>query len=444
MMKHRRFFDNSSGISLMYDAILFIVMVSLAGAIFLPLLQTPIALESSVDKHRENVVDTALHTFLVSRADLFSYRFCGVSIDDIAQHIGINVSSDGLYASFTEWLLAHEQRHKTYATLLAENLGCQFRLPFSFFGMNRLNIVTEEYDRILQEEIDRFFCRFFGEKYCYNFTAWWHPIKGVPFGGELSVGLRPPTKDCYVAQSILMMPYTPVFSFQNHTIVFTKRWIQEHLFSIDGVFGNSSIPEIENLTCIFENYTKRISPFDTKENATRAMQENLSVLVYGFLIDGISDDTNVSVFPGVIHMSLVYGFEKIQNITTNILNNALDELFGGVVRTIDRLFDGLNTSVAHPVSTTILDQINVTMHSVTNMSFVSLNEAFNACEAFLKEQITSLISDYLDELLKSFVNSLIDMQNTLVVFFEMIIDFLLDQICLNKAEVMLTIWVVRE
>jgi len=428
----------------MYDAILFIVMVSLAGVILLPLLQTPIALESSVDKHRENVVDTALHTFLVSRADLFSYRFCGVFIDDIAQHIGINVSSDGLYACFTEWLLAHEQRHKTYATLLAENLGCQFCFPFSFFGMNRLNMLTEEYDQTLQDEVDRFFGYLFGEKYCYNLTAWWHPIKGIAFGGEFSVGLRPPTKDCYVAQSILMMPYTPIFSFQNHTIVFTKRWIQEHLFSKDGVFGKSSIPAIENLSCIFENYTEGISPFDTEENATRAMQENLSVLVYGFLIDGIRDDTNGSVFPGVVHMSLLYGFEKIKNFTTNLLDHALDELFGGVVRTIDRVFGGLNTSIAHPVSTTILDQINATMHSVMNTSFISLNEAFNACEVFLKDQITLLVSEYLDPLLKSFVNILIDMGTTLTEFFEMLIDFLLDQICLNKAEVMLTIWVVRE
>jgi hypothetical protein len=205
--------------SLMHDVILFFIMVSLAGVILLPLSQRTIVIDTSLDKHREDVVDNALQTFLVSRSDLFQYRFCGTLIDDVAKSIGIDTSSEGFYESITAWVLAHEQRHKTYATLIAEDLGCQFQLPFSFYNMNRLNILTIDYDRQLQNETKRFFSSYFGEKYQFNFTAWWHPIKGIFLGGSFSVGDHPPTKDSYVAQQHLMMPFTPIFSYKNHTVV---------------------------------------------------------------------------------------------------------------------------------------------------------------------------------------------------------------------------------
>ena len=193
-MKQIRFLDDMFGISMMYDAVFFIIMVSLAGVILLPVLRTDIALESSVDKHREEIVDETLHTFLVTRADSFEYRFGGNLIDEIAGHIGIDNTSNGLYGSVTHWLLAHEQRHKTYATLLAEYLGCQFRLPFSFIGTNQINIFVGDFERQLSNETERFFSSLLGEKYRYNLSAWWHPVRGVPFGGEFSIGEHPPDK----------------------------------------------------------------------------------------------------------------------------------------------------------------------------------------------------------------------------------------------------------
>jgi hypothetical protein len=443
-MKHRSFLDNLFGVSLMYDAVLFIVMVSLAGAILLPALRNSNAVESSVDKHREHLVDETLHTFLVSRADFFDYRFCGTLIDDVAGRIGIDNSSGGLYGSLTHWLLAHEQRHKTYATLLAENLGCQFQLPFSFLGTNRLNIFTGDYDQQMMNETKRFISSLLGEKYHYNLTAWWHPIKGVPFGGELSVGEHPPAKDCYVARGIFMMPYTPVLTLGNHTIIFTKHWLKHQLFSNDVGFGRSSIPAIANMTIVFENYTNGHPPYDTKEYASRATKENLSALLYGFLIDGITNETNATVFPGIVNITLTYGFEKIKNLTTQCFDTALNETFGEAIRTIDRLFGGLNSNASNPLSQSILSMLNSTIHEMLNGSFGSLDEAFDACETMIKEQITVLIKGYLDPIIETFVDTLFTVLDTIRDFTEMLMDWLFDRISLNKAEVMLTIWVVRE
>ncbi|MCX6661002.1 MAG: hypothetical protein NTY91_00450 [Euryarchaeota archaeon] len=443
-MKRTRFLGDLFGISMMYDAVFFIIMVSLAGVILLPVLRTDIALESSVDKHREEIVDETLHTFLVTRADFFEYRFCGNLIDEIAGHIGIDNTSNGLYGSVTHWLLAHEQRHKTYATLLAEYLGCQFRLPFSFIGTNQMNIFVGDFEQQLSNETERFFSSLLGEKYHYNLSAWWHPLRGVPFGGEFNIGEHPPAKDCYVAQSFFMMPYTPIFSVGNHTIIFTKHWLKHQLFDNDVGLGRSSIPAIANITIVLENYTSKRPPYDTRENATKATKENLSDLVYGFLIDGITNETNATVFPGIVHTTLSYGFEKIKNMTSQFLDKALNESFGASIRSVDRLFSGLNSSAINPLSQAILMQLNTTLDDMFNGSFDSLNDAFDACESAIKERIILLIQGYIDSLLEVFVDTLFDVIDTIMDFSEMLIDLLFDCISLNKAEVMLTIWVVRE
>lgn len=444
MMNHRPFFDDVTAISQMYDAVFFIVMVSLAGVILLPISNNPSSVDSLVDKHREDFVDDALHTFLVSRTDLFYYRFCGSLLDSLAQNIGINITEHGLYDSITNWLLAHEQRHKTYATLLSENLGCQFIVPFNVNGLNRINIFTEEYDRELQNNTKDFFSKYIGDKYRFNLSAWWHPIKAIHFGGGFSIGEHPPTKNCYVAQRFIMMPYTPVFYFQNKTIILTKHWVRQQLFEKFQGFNGSSIPIIANVTAVFEKYTKHIPPFDSKQNASRALKENLSDLVCGFLIHGITNETNVSVFPGIIHMTVMYGFEKIKQITNQFFDIALDEVFGGAIRTVDDVFSGLTKNVTHPFSKAILDQLNISIHGLLKKSFPSLNEAFDSCESLIKEHVTNLVMAYLNSLLETFIEYLLDIVDSIVDFTGILIDWLFEQLSLNKAEVMLTIWVVRD
>jgi hypothetical protein len=62
----------------------------------------------------------------------------------------------------------------------------------------------------------------------------------------------------------------------------------------------------------------------------------------------------------------------------------------------------------------------------------------------IKEQITVLIKGYLDPIIETFVNSIFTVIDTIIDFTEMLVDWLFDRISLNKAEMMLTIWVVRE
>ncbi len=73
-----------------------------------------------------------------------------------------------------------------------------------------------------------------------------------------------------------------------------------------------------------------------------------------------------------------------------------------------------------------------------------MDEAFDACETIIKEQVTAFVKNYLDPYIETFVTSVFDVIDTIVDFTEMLMDWLFDRISLNKAEMMLTIWVVRE
>jgi hypothetical protein len=443
-MKPQSFLDDVLGVSLLYDAVLFIVMVSLAGVVLLPALRCNIAIETAVDSHREHMVDETLQTYLVSRADGFEYRFCGDIIDTVAEQVGINATSNGLYQSLSHWIVGHEQHHKTYAALLAEDLGCQFHLPFTVLGTNRLNIFTTEFDQQLTKETDRFFLDIFHGKYEYNLTAWWHPIKGVPFGGEFYTGPHPPRTDTYVAEQSCIMPYSPVIKIGNQTVILTKYWLMHQLFSNDTGFGESSIPSLSNITMVCKSYIARQPPYDTRENATIAVRENLSTLADGFLVSGITNNTNITVFPGIINMTLTYGFDTIKNITGQFLEDALNESFGDAIRYFDRFFTGLNGTENDPISKAILQNLNTTLHTFCNGSNASLDEAFDILEKTIKENATILIHHFLKPYIESFVQGLFDVIDTIDDFAERLITWLFDQVSLTTAEVTHTIWAVRE
>lgn len=209
----RAFLKNNKGISVMYDAVLFVVMVSLCGVVLIPALQSEIAVESSIKKHQEHTADETLNTLLVSRVDKFDYKLLGEALDSIVKK---QFNNNDIYNSISSWLLGHEQLHKTYANLIADNLGCQFRLKSSV-GSASSNFFTNEFDTALEDSIKDFLSDYLGDKYGFRFTASWFPIKekitDTRWGGELIVGDEPPMLDCYVSQCFIVMPYNSTQGF---------------------------------------------------------------------------------------------------------------------------------------------------------------------------------------------------------------------------------------
>jgi hypothetical protein len=432
-LKHRFFLKNKIALAVMYDAVFFVILVSLSGVVLLPALQSDIAMEGSIDKHREHVADEALNTYLVSRADKFSYSVAGDLIDDVAGSIGIDNSSSGLYKSITSWLLAREQLHKTHANLVAENLACQIRLPVSVFGTNRFNIFTGDFDRQLKNETKEFFNSYLSDKYSFNFTAIWHPIKGVTFGGELQIGDTPPDTNCYVSKSFIMMPFKPTFNFNQTNFTFTRYWVEEEILK--------KTPYVGNITTIVNGYNAGIPPFDNKTNATKVANENLSNLIQGFLVDGITDRNNDLLFPGIVNLAVDYGFSSVSCVVNGFTDDLINGFMGEALGSVDSFFGDLGGS-DNPIFNGITETINQHLSDFIGSSFASIDEGLNLLEEMIKEEVTKLVESVFPAYIQNFIDFVLSDVN-IVDLYDFISTWLFDQISLNKAEVRLMVWEVR-
>ena len=431
-MKTRSFLKNTKALAVMYDAIFFLVLVSLSGVVLLPALQSDIAIKGSIDKHRENVADNALNTYLVSRIDKFSYSLAGDLIDDIAGSIGIDNSSSGLYKSITDWILAREQLHKTYANLVAENLACQMILPFSVFGTNRFNIFTGDFDRQLKEETQNFFEFYLSDKYNFNFTAIWHPIKGVTFGGEIQIGDTPPDKNCYVSKSFIMMPFKPTFNFNRTNYTFNRYWIEEEILKKTEYVGN--------ITTIVNSYNTGLPPFDNKTNATKAANENLTNLVEGFL-GGITDSNNNLLFPGIVNIALNYGFSSISSVIDGFTDDLINSFMGEALGSVDSFFSDI-AGGSNPIFNGISEIINEQISNFVGSYFESIDEGLNFLEELIKEEVMKLVVNIFPAYIQNFIDFVLS-DIDIVDLYAAVSTWLFDQISLNKAEVRLMIWEVR-
>ncbi len=428
------FIQNQFAISLMYDAVFFVVLVSLSGVVLIPALQSDVAIEGSIDKHREHLADEALNTLLVSRADKFSYKVAGDIIDDVAGSIGIDNSSDsGLYGFILSWLLAREQLHKTYVNLIAENLGCQFKLPFSVLGTNRFNIFTGDYDRQLKKEIKKSLASYLGDKYGFNFTALWHPIKGIPLGGDIYIGAKPPDQNCYVAKSFIIMPYKPVVTINGKEIIFTRYWFEENILK--------NISETANIIDVVNSYKMGLPPYNDYLNASTVVSENLSKLIHGFLVDGIQNVNNETLFPGIVNLTITYSFDMVKNAVANFTENVMKNVMGEALGTVDDIFENIG-SLIDPIADAIKNELNNTLSSILGGTFGTLSMGFDLLEEKIKTEINNIVSGFIDPYIQNFIDVVFNQSNTLDIP-GFLSEWLFDRISINKAKVNLVVWEVR-
>ena len=428
-MKRKRFLKNTCGVSSMYDAVLFIVMVSLSGVVLLPALQSNIAVDTSIEKHREHVADETLNAFLVSRVDCFSYKVCGDIIDGTADSVGINSSTNELYRSITNWLIGREQIHKTYGSLISEDLACQFRMPFSILGSKRINIFTGDYDRQLENKIVDFLSSYLGDKYSFNLSAKWHPIKGVDFGGESFIGDTPPDVDCHVARSFITMPYSPKINVPGvGEIVFSRYWFEDFMVGI---------PELDNIDDLVTGYDPLFTELEL-DGWKNNLSSNLSAMAEGFLLDGLQDDMGSMLFSGVLNLTLRYGFGKIRNMVESLTGDNITDALGESLGMTDSFFDGF-TDEDNPLVVDITEELTKAVDPGS-----LLTDALDELENQTCNFVINLVRDMLNPYIESFIVDVLQEIDAGVFDLESVVfDWLFERVSLTRAEVTLTVWEAR-
>ena len=416
-MRYRRFKSNCFAMSIMYDAVFFITMVSISGVVLIPALTSNVAVDTSVEKHREEIVDEALLMLMTSRVDNFEYVFAGSQIDGIASVAGVDVDDkDGLYNSITTQMLGKEQVHKTYADLCVENLVSQIKI----FDC-RVNIFTEDYDNALKNRLSTLLNGYLGDKYKFNISVQWHPVNGISFGGELFIGHKPPKTDTYVAKSFVTMPVT-IFS----------EWLND-----TDAFIDDQIEDVEKY--LKRNEQKEWNQSEFKEFLT----DSFNCTIHGIIFDGF--DIEGKHCNGVLNASFDYFFEKIQGSLSNIFGNAMNS----VNEFLDIFGLDLGIELDNVLSDKIKGLSGVEIKDFNNDSVIDLDDIVQGLKKYIVDYAKNALNDTLNDLIENSVDDIVQSYDSFASVNSdeiktSISDFYNKQINVLRAEFKLTIWEARE
>jgi len=318
MRQLRTFLYDRRGISAVQDAVLFCVMVSIAGAILMPAFTSTIPRDTHVEKEREEKADEVLHQLMVCRVDKTAHLNAKPVLDALEDSTDMDITR-GFLGPVVNGLLRREQRHLTYADLCTESVACQFKV----LG-KRINVLTYNCTNAVKKEIQAFLSNQLGDEYLYNFTVQWYPIPGFDFGGDFSVGhSRPPDADVYAASTYAVMPPSLFTGDIGFSISSIRRYIASNVEHAGNRYRNGTMSQ-EQLNSYLE--TVLLDVFN------KTMWE-------GFDVDHDGDFDGPMETKSLVDIVLDYVFGEIRS--------ALQLVFDESVRMVnDMIANGINRNFA--------------------------------------------------------------------------------------------------
>lgn len=387
----------------MHDAVIFVVMVSLSGVVLIPALQSDTAVETSVQKHREEFADETLIMLMTSRSDDFGYTLAGQQIKEAA-NISIDYassSSNDIIENLIKTFLGREQKHKTYSDLCVENLVSQLNV----FG-NRINIFTSDFDIKLKEELNKVLEGYLGEKYRFNLVTRWRPILGVDFGGSMKIGSTPPDTT-HVAMTYACLPSTYFSNWFEYVDDFVRETI--------------------------DNVTSFASDDDILKEQIKNLTTNLieKIVLYGFKNES-----------GIIEKSIDYVFSKVEGGIESILGDSSKML----LEPLEKVSSGVSSKLTGKFFEIISSTTGLNITDQNSDGEIDCREALFSLKGFVVDEVEEMLGDVFDGYLNPFVDFIVETLNITTQineFKQNIIDFIKDHINPLRAEFVLTIWEVR-
>jgi hypothetical protein len=421
----------------MYDTMLFLTFVSLSGLLVLPVFYQEAPYLVSQHQGHEERVESTLHLLLTSSVKNFSYTTAGTIIDTVGETIGINTTqSSGLYPMLTTWLMGKEQHHKTYGQLLSENLATQARIPISSNSTIDLNIFTQDFSNELTSSIRDFLDETLSQRFRYNFTAIWYPIVRIPCGGCISIGPTPPSVNLYAAQQTINIPFLPVVTYGNQTIVITRKEVATILSNY--IFSNDTV--LKNISDLLQEKNNVSGQYDNGTKIAHHIADNITFLLNGFLTTGISFGENDTKLPGVLDWMITYFLSPItdilENSTSQTLSSSNEYSFGR----FESLYTSLNSSNDNMVFSKIQEEIINLIGSSIGFSSLNFSEICHMLIQHASLYVSQVIEDILYPVLLLCAEQLMVLYDFTQSFIEILVDLIFDQLSLTSATVTLTMW----
>ncbi|MEA2054037.1 MAG: hypothetical protein U9O96_02805 [Candidatus Thermoplasmatota archaeon] len=406
----KRLANDRRGISVMQDAVLFCVTVSLSGAILMPALVSDIPQKAYIEKENEEKAKEVLYQLMICTVDESAH----LNAETVLSSLGAD-TNEGLLKPVIDGLLKREQLHRTYADLCTECVACQFK-----FSGHRLNVITYNFTEVLKAELESFLDEQLSNRYKYNFTVVWNPVVGFDFGGDISAGCPIPLNaDIHTATAYVTMPPSLFTTGIGFSVEKFKHYILEEL----------------NIDDDFRDCKSRII---TKEEFSGLLEKELLDLVNKTIWEGF-DYNQDGNFNGPFEMESLVGividyiFSKIQDTIENAFDEALDMASNVIAKSINEYFD-----------VSVYDAIKVSLASISDTISVKehIGDMLDDVKARIKEKSRDFIDEVLDNEIQAMVKGVINRFEDITDIGADILNWLFQQINFCRAKMSLSIWEV--
>lgn len=191
-----------SGYSTVFDALFLLVLISLAGVLLMPSMQAE-KQYSAAGYVTSSEMDTyVLESLLSCKLEDFEYEISPLSA------LNISTPEKSVVENPSHTLFAKEQKHRTFADLVAEYLALSPKYLYEFspdgpsFSLNHL---AADYSLQESKAISAYLDRRVAGRFSYRFEAYWHPVEVFPMRSELVIGEEPPA-NAFRQSTKLSMP----------------------------------------------------------------------------------------------------------------------------------------------------------------------------------------------------------------------------------------------
>ncbi len=396
----------------MQDAVLFCVMVSIAGAILVPAFTSTIPQETHLEKEKEEKADEVLHQLMICRVNKSAHLNAEPILGELGDTVNVDLT-EGSVGSVIDGLLKREQRHLTYADLCTDSVACQFNVLGT-----RVNVLTQNFSDVVTREVGMFLHNQLGDKYLYNFTVKWHPIVGFDFGGDIAAGpALPPNRDVYTATTSAMMP-PPLCTNMNVSVESFRHYIEK-----------------SNIETIFKKYRNNAittAGFRTEFRGTLFDLMN-KTMWKGFDFNQDGDYNEPHEMSSIIDMVLGSLFREIQAI----INGTVEEALSIVT-------DITNTEMSQSIGFDTLSS------RALRRSFASLSDTISAegstsqmkesISHYIKAEARKFINETCGEKIHSMIQTTVNNEREITNISSEILHWIFQHVNICRAQLSLSIW----
>jgi hypothetical protein len=386
--------DDIQAFSSSMDVLLFFVLVSVSSLILAP---TFIGNTQIMTLHSENAAwhnSQIMLSCVNGRTDDFYYAVAGTQMDMLLNEtLGPGAVNSSVYLTGKKLVTGRELNHKTLADLSGESAASQFTI-FHDNGSARLNLLTDEYKKNIDHQMQDYLDRQIGDRYNYNLTVLWRPIKGVPVGGETHIGPNVPDT-AYVESIWITMPY-----HTECTRYYVEGLIQDELDAIGIVLSNAS---------------------DENKFETKAV---------------ISGHIN-----NAFNKTADYMVEEIVDI---LITKTVEKAQSSISQQIDYAVPGNNSGIGDKICQQIVKELKNDPSFVNNTIDIAGSELSDIITGYLqgivKIEVHEIIGDKVDLLSTDITERYISGTAAVDDAKEQVLDYVFSYVYISKARMTLAIW----